>query len=120
VEDDTGRVAAPRPEATHAVPQIDSIDAARSVHGPVVNSEDHRVALPQRNYFWARLHSRPLLGQDELAASKVPAGLRQQDGDLERKGQFTVEVLVEAVVAARLILKEKRRRAKLPGCMAEF
>ncbi len=86
----------------------------------MVDGEDHRVALPQWNHLRARLHARPLPGEHKLAASEVLAWLRQQDGDLERKGQLAIKVLVKTVIVARLILKEKRRRTKLAGRMAEF
>jgi hypothetical protein len=75
------------------VAQVDSIDATRSVHGSVVNSEGHRVALLQRDHLRARLHARPLLVEHKLAANEVLAWLGQQDRDLERKGQFAVEIL---------------------------
>jgi len=96
------------------VAQVDSIDATRSVHGSVVNSEGHRVALLQRDHLRARLHARPLLVEHKLATNEVLAWLGQQDRDLERKGQFAVEILVEVVIAP-LIPKKKRRRAKLPA-----
>jgi hypothetical protein len=70
------------------VAQVDSRDATRSVHGSVVNSEGHRVALLQRDHLRTRLHARPLLVEHKLAASEVLAWLGQQDRDLERKGQF--------------------------------
>ena len=59
----------------HPVPEIDTINAARSLHGPVTDRKDNRITLLERYDFRPGLHSRPLLGQHELAATEICAGL---------------------------------------------
>ena len=83
-----------------------------------MDREDDGIALAQRHDLGARLHARALLGQHEFAAGEVPAGLGQQDRDLEREDVLAVEVLVQAVVVALAVLQEQRRRPRLPGRMA--
>jgi hypothetical protein len=86
LEDDPKRVSAPRPHAADAVTQVHPIGAARAIYRPVMHSEHDCIALVKRHHLCARLHARPLLGQDELAAGKILAGLRQQEGNLQWKG----------------------------------
>ena len=64
------------------------------------------------------LHARPLLGQHELAAVEIRARLRQQDRDLQREDMLAVEILVQAVVVARAIAQQQRRRPRLAGRVA--
>ena len=80
--------------------------------------EDHPIAAAERHHFNARLHPRPLFGQDELAASEVTAGLLQQDRDLEREDELAVDVLVQAVEVIRTVLQEERRGPGLPRLVA--
>jgi hypothetical protein len=57
------------------VPEIDTIDPARSLHGPVADRKDNRITLLERYDFRPGLHSRPLLGHHELPAAEICAGL---------------------------------------------
>ena len=57
------------------VPEIDTIDPPRSLHGPVANREDNRITLLERYHFRPGLHPRPLLGHYELAAAEICSGL---------------------------------------------
>ena len=57
------------------VPEIDTIDPARSLHGPVADRKDNRITLLERYDFRPGLHPRPLLGHHELAAAEICAGL---------------------------------------------
>jgi hypothetical protein len=54
--------------------QIDTIEAARPLHGAMMHGKRHRIALPERHHLGPRLHSRPLLGQHELAAFEIRPG----------------------------------------------
>ena len=54
-----------------AMAQINPVEPARPLHRSVMHSKSHRIALPQRNHFGARLHARPLFGQHELAAGEI-------------------------------------------------
>src|SRR5262245_44656253 len=109
VEDDAGGMALARAQPADAVAHGDPIDAARALHRPVVHWKDHALALPERHHLGARLHARPLLGQDEFAAGKIGARPRQQERDLQREHVLAVDVLVQAIVVAR---SEERRVGK--------
>jgi len=74
VKDDSQGVPVPAPHATHAMPQVHAIYAAGSFYRPMMDGEYHCITLPERYYLGARLHPRPLLGEDELAAGEVLLG----------------------------------------------
>jgi hypothetical protein len=75
VEDDAQRVPPAGTQPAHAVPHIDAIGAPRSAHRAMMNGKGHCISLPQWNDFDARLQSRPLLGQHEVAASEIAVRL---------------------------------------------
>jgi len=72
----------------------------------MMDGEDHRIALPERYDFRARLHPRPLLGDDELAPFEVSRRPRQQDRQLQREDMLTVQVLMQAVVVVGAVAKQ--------------
>ena len=120
VENDADCMTVSRPDAADAVPQVDAIRAARTLNGPVMNCENNGVALTERHDHRPALHARTLLRHDELSSSEVRAGVGKQNGQLEREDMLAVDVLVQAVVVADSILKEKRRRPHLTGMVATF
>jgi hypothetical protein len=118
MKDDPQRVAAAGAQAAYAVPEIDAIGTPRTLDWTVADGKDHAVAAPEGDDFRTRLHARPLLGEDEFAASEIGAGLFQQDRDLKREDVFAVHVLVQAVEIARDVLKEERGGPTLAGFVA--
>jgi len=50
VKDDAERVAPSRADAAHAVPEVDAIEPARAPHRAMMDGDDHRVALAQRQH----------------------------------------------------------------------
>src|SRR5579883_595686 len=118
VEDDAEGEAPARADAAHPVAEIDAVEAARAAHGAVMHREDHRLALRERHHLGARLHARPLLDEEELAAGELRAGCAQKQGELQGEDQGAVEVLVQAVVVPGPVFEEKRRRLGLPGGVA--
>src|SRR5258708_37849611 len=118
MENDADCMPVPRPDAADAVPQVYAISAARTLHGTIVNRENNAVSLTERHDHRPALHARALLRHDELAAGEVRAGVGQQNSQLEREDMLAVEVLVQAVVVADSILKEKRRVPHLSGLVA--
>ena len=98
--------------------QVDAVAPPGAPDRPVVDREGDGVALAERHDLGAALHARALLRQHELAAGEVRAGLRQEESDLERKGEVAIEVLVQAVEIARPVPKEQRRRPGLAGIVA--
>src|SRR2546421_8638153 len=87
--------------------------AARALYGTVPRREDHDLALRGRDRLAARLCARTLLDEEELAAVVVGAGPAQETRELEREDDVAVEVLVQAVVAAVLVVEEERCRLRL-------
>jgi hypothetical protein len=90
VKDNAGGIATPRKDAADAVPEIHAIEAARPVHGTIVNGEYDGVALSKRDHDGPGLHSRPLLRHHEFATLEFFAGLRQQECHL--KGKYMLAV----------------------------
>jgi hypothetical protein len=77
VKDDSNGVTLPRAKPAHTMPKVDAIGSPRSMDRPMTHCKRHRVALAKRNHFWPRLHTRPLLGEDELTAREIPLRFRQ-------------------------------------------
>src|ERR1051325_4223778 len=92
VEDHADSVAAARADPADSVSEIHPVGASRTLRRPVMNGEHHGVALAERHDHRARLHARTLLGDHEFAAGELAAWLGEQDGDLERKHVFAIEV----------------------------
>src|SRR6266581_7918303 len=99
--------------AADAMAQVHAVHAASSRHRAMVHGEYYGVALAQRHDLGARLHARPLLGDDELAAREIRSWLGKKNGDLEREDVLAVEILVQAVVIPRLVLKKQRGGPRL-------
>src|ERR1700716_1805086 len=55
----------------HAVAEIDAVASASPLHRSDMYGERHPVALGQRHDFGARLHTRPLFGEDEFTPGKI-------------------------------------------------
>ncbi len=75
-------------------------------HRPLVDREDRRVAPVQRDHLRPGLHSWALFRQYQLPATKVLSRLGQQDGNLQGKHVFPIQILVQAVVVARAVLQQ--------------
>src|SRR3989442_12798646 len=120
VKDDAESVAMAGTYPAHTVTCIHAIAPAAALHRPMTDRKDHAAATFERQDFSPRLHSRPLLGQHELAAREVVAGLGEQKRDLQRKHMFSVEILVQAVVVAFAVLQHQRRSLGLSGLLATF
>jgi hypothetical protein len=84
-------------DTAHTVAEVHAVIALRSLHRPVMDCEGHSITLTKWHDLGAALHARPLLSQNELAAGEILARLGEQDRNLDRKCEITLEVLVEAV-----------------------
>src|SRR5205814_5118073 len=60
VKNDAEREALAIAQAANTMAHRRAVETARSFHRPLVDGEDHRVALGQRHDLAARLHARPL------------------------------------------------------------
>jgi hypothetical protein len=78
------------PNAAHAMPQIHTIGAARSLHWPMMHGKRHGISLSQRHHLDTRLHPWTLLRQHKVAAGEIPSRLGQQNRHLNRKYMLAV------------------------------
>jgi hypothetical protein len=95
------------------VSQFYSIDTAFSADRAMMYRKRDCIPLAKRDNLRPRLHSRPLLRQDELAAREIHFRFRQQYGDLNWKHMFAVQILMQAVVVANSVPQQQRRRSRL-------
>src|SRR4030095_16522830 len=93
-----------------AVTKGGAIVAARAPNWSMMNGKDDRVALVRSEHFDARLAARLLLREHKFAAVKIPSPLAQKEGDLKRKQNLTVQILVQAIEITRTVLQHQRRR----------
>ena len=115
MKDDAERVSVSIDDLADAVAQLHPIVTTRTVHRPAVDRKDDGVSLGQWHHGSARLHSRALLGQNELAAGEIMQRLGEQHGDLQREDVLAVQILVQAVVVAGTVLQQQWRRPRLAG-----
>ena len=94
MENDSKRMPLAGSDAAYTMAQVDTVWPARSLHRPVTDREDHAVSLLQSDDLCAGLHSRSLFRQDELPAGEFLTWNREQEGDLQRKDMFSVNILV--------------------------
>src|SRR5882757_5175594 len=109
------RMPRPTPHPADPMPHIHPIHSSHTLHRPMMNSKNYRIALAQENNLGARLHPRSLLGQNELTARKILAWLRQKNRNLQRKHVLAIQILVQAVVVTRSILEQQWSWASLAG-----
>jgi hypothetical protein len=120
MKDNSNGVTLSRSKAAHSMSKVDAVGSPRSLNWPMMHGERHRVALAERDHFWPRLHTWPLLGEHEFAAGEIPLRFRQQDGHLYRESVLSVEVLMQAVEVARAVLKEQWRGSLLSCVVASL
>src|SRR5258708_33879670 len=85
VENNTHGMPLAGTHSADAVTKVDPIVALGAFHRAIMHGKCNGVALPQRDDFGAALHARPLFGDDELPAGKLPIRLRKPDRHLQRK-----------------------------------
>ena len=61
MEDNSQGVAATGPQAAYAVPEIDSVSAARALDRAMANGKSDCISLAKRYHLWSSLHTRALL-----------------------------------------------------------
>src|SRR5687768_12253280 len=113
VEDHAEGVALPAGETAHGVAHGGAKVAARALDGAVARGEDQDLALVGVDRLALGLRARALLDQQEVAALVVDAAPAQEAGELEREDDVAVEVLMQTVVAAGLVVEQERRRLRL-------
>ena len=100
------------------VADLASCDTTRTFDGPLLDRNDRDRPLCEWYNRGPRLPSRPLLDQDQFAAVIIDERAIEQKNCLKGKMNFTVEILMQAVVVAGTVFEEQRGRAGLPGFMA--
>jgi hypothetical protein len=113
VENNTDGMPLAGTHSADAVTKVDPIVALGAFHWAIMHRKCNGVALPQRDDFGAALHARPLFGDDELPARKIPIRFRKQDRHLQRKREVAVQILMQTIEVARHVLQEKRCRPGL-------
>ena len=88
-----------------SVAKVGAIISLRSANGTMMNGKDDSISLVGRQHFDTRLATRPLLGKHKFAAFEVPASLAQEESDLKRKDNFTVQILVQTVEITGSVLQ---------------
>src|SRR5215475_10480198 len=83
----------------------------------MMDREDDAVPLPERHHFNARLLARSLLREHEFTAREVVSWHRQEEGDLQREDMLAIEILMQAVVIALVIVQEEWRWPGLAGAV---
>ena len=105
---------------THPVPHIHAVVTTCASHRAVPRRKNNRLALIGPYYLGFGLRPRLLLDQQELPAFPVAPLLPQQEYHLQGKADVAVDVLVQAVVSARVVVEQQRRRLGLSGLVANF
>lgn len=97
----TQSVAQSAPHLGYAVADLDSSRAANALHRPLSDGNDGKRSLGERQHPGGRLPARALFDQNQLTALKIDSRpVEQQDG-LERKMDFSIQILMQAIVITR-------------------
>ena len=101
------------------MPQIHPIIPASAFDGTITSGENDRLALIRMDHFGSGLSPRLLFYQDKFSALPIAAVLAKHENHLQREAHLSINVLMEAVVTARLIMQQQRRGFCLPGLAAD-
>jgi len=107
-------------DAADAVAEIDAIVAARTFYRTIASGEDDRLALAGGDDLGFRLHAGLLFNQEKFPALPIASGLTKQENHLQRESDLTVEILVQAVVAATFVVEDQRCRPDLARLVADI
>src|SRR5690349_8170321 len=105
-------------DAADAMFHVYAVVAASASDGAVARGENDGLALVGVNHFGFGLSARLLLDQQKFSAFPVAALLAQKKNHLQRKGDFAVNILMQAVVSADLVVKKQGRGLGLTGFVA--
>src|SRR5258708_28067767 len=117
MENDSHRVPTSRSDATDSMLEIHAVSSTSSLHRTVVNCEKHPVALLELRYFGPRLHAWPLLSQPKLSSGEIFTRACKQERNLERENEIAIQVLMQGVEVARVVLQQERCRPQLSCLM---
>src|SRR5919108_2144685 len=103
VKNDAEGVASTRSDAAHAMAHVQAVITPSAGSGPVACGKNDDLPLFGRDRLPTRLRQWPLLNEEKLAAGVIDIASTQKTGELQRKGDLPIEVLVQAIVATRLV-----------------
>src|SRR5713226_7580000 len=119
VKDDAQGIARASMHAADPMPQIHPIVPASAFHRTITSGENDRLALIRMDHFGSGLSPRLLFHQDKFSAVPIATVLAKHENHLQREAHLSINVLMEAVVTARLIMQQQRRGFCLPGPAAD-
>jgi hypothetical protein len=120
MEDDAEGVASAAVHATDSVAEIHAVIAAGTFHGSIACGEDDGLALTRGNHFGFGLSTGLLLHQKEFAPFPIASRLPEQKNHLQWEGDFSIKILMQAVVAAGFVVQYQRRRLGLPRFVTDL
>jgi hypothetical protein len=88
------------------VTHLQTVITSSANSGPLARSEDDDLALLRRDRLSTGLRPWPLLDEEKLAAGVIDVAPAQEAGELEGKGDRSIEVLVQAVIATHPIAEQ--------------
>src|ERR1700730_9535837 len=94
--------------------------SARAFHWPVARRKKDRLSAIGEDHLRLGLCAGLLLDQDEFPAFPIATLLPEQDNHLQRKAAFAIQILMQAVVSASLVVEHQRRGSCLPGLVANL
>src|SRR5438445_7609546 len=120
VKDDAQRVARAAVHAANAVAQIDAVVAARAFHRPVARRKNDRLPAIGEDHLRLGLRAGLLLDKDEFSAFPIAPLLANQEYHLQRKADLAVEILMQTIETAGVVVQHERRVLGLPGLVANL
>src|SRR5262245_61331659 len=119
MEDQAQTISLAGPKAADAVAHHHTVIAARTSHRPVAGGEEDTLAFFHTDGLGARLGAGALFVEQEFAAAVITPVLVQDAGSLQGKGYLAVQILMQAVVIARLVTQDQRCWAGLMVLVTE-
>ena len=71
-----------------------------------MDREDNCIAYPQRNNFHPALHAWALFRQNEFPTREIFSRFGEKDRHLHRECKIAIEILMQAIEVASLVLKK--------------
>src|SRR5690606_25422925 len=92
--------------------EIDAVMALAAWERTLGRTDDSHIARSKRQYHWARLHARTLLGHHEFATREFLPGLGQQRDNLQGENVLAFLAVMQAYVVpfAQPVQVAQRRR----------
>ena len=103
----------------HTMPSVYPIVSSGSLHGSVARRKDDGLSLLGGQHFTTGLGARALFHEQKLATGKIPLVTAEKHGELQRKRDVPIEVLMEAVVPSGGVVEQQRGGLRLAMLMTD-